>query len=310
MKLIVYTSILHADTTPLMLAEEHRDTEAALRESAVPFVLLRNGWYTEVYTWRLPATLARGVLAGAAGDGRISAAARADYARAAATMLTGEDHSGRIYELAGDASFTLADLAAVVREGSGKPMAYQDMSREAFRSTVVQAGPPETLATIVSDTDAGMARGAYSKTAARLPASSVTRLRRSGKRSRSSFARARDANWRALIILLGSERGASRARKRSKAPLVVRARRSSVFDERLERLAARTKCSRASAATSHMPGADLGPSSFAPGRFVNLAPELAGPLPFAETEFVQCLVKLSLQVGASINPVFDLSPVE
>jgi len=159
-KLIAYTSILHADTTPLMLAEEHRDTEAALRESGVPFVLLRNGWYTEVYTWRLPAALARGVLAGAAGDGRISSAARADYARAAATVLTGDAHVGRIYELAGDASFTLADLAAVVREASGKPMVYQDMSSEAFRSAAMKAGLPERVATILSDTDAGVAKGA------------------------------------------------------------------------------------------------------------------------------------------------------
>ena len=159
-KLIAYTSILHADTTPLMLAEEHRDAEAALRESGVPSVLLRNGWYTEVYTWRLPAALAHGVLAGAAGDGRISSAARADYARAAATVLTGDDHVGRIYELAGDASFTLAELAAVVREASGKPMVYQDMSPEAFRSAAIKAGLPEVVATIVSDTDAGVAKGA------------------------------------------------------------------------------------------------------------------------------------------------------
>jgi NAD(P)H dehydrogenase (quinone) len=48
--LIAYTSILHADTSPLLLAEEHRDTEAALAEAGVPFVLLRNGWYAEVYT--------------------------------------------------------------------------------------------------------------------------------------------------------------------------------------------------------------------------------------------------------------------
>lgn len=159
-KLIAYTSILRADTTPLMLAEEHRDTEAALRESGVPFVLLRNGWYTEVYTWRLPAALAQGVLAGAAGNGRISSAARADYARAAATVLTENDHAGRIYELAGDASFTLADLAAVVREASGKPLVYRDMSPEAFRSAALAAGLPEMVATIVSDTDAGVAKDA------------------------------------------------------------------------------------------------------------------------------------------------------
>jgi NAD(P)H dehydrogenase (quinone) len=158
--LIAYTSILHADTSPLFLAEEHRDTEAALAQAGVPFVLLRNGWYTEVYTWRLPLALKHGVLMGAAGDGRISSSARADYARAAATVLAGGDHAGRINELAGDASFTLAELVALVAEVSGKPIAYQNMTPEEFRSAVVQAGAPDMLARILSDTDTGVANGA------------------------------------------------------------------------------------------------------------------------------------------------------
>ena len=158
--LIAYTSILHADTSPLFLAEEHRDTEAALAEAGVPFVLLRNGWYTEVYTWRLPPALERGALIGAAGEGRISSAARADYAAAAATVLAGGDHAGHTYVLAGDASFTMAELAAVVSEALGKPFAYEDMTPEALKAAVTGAGVPELFATILSDTDAGAAKGA------------------------------------------------------------------------------------------------------------------------------------------------------
>lgn len=158
--LIAYTSILHADTSPLFLAEEHRDAEAALAESGVPFVLLRNGWYSEVYTWRLPLAFKHGVLMGAAAEGRISSAARADYARAAAMVLAGGDHAGRTYELAGDASFTLAELAAVVAEASGKPMTYQNMTPEAFRVEVLKSGAPEIVGKILSDTDAGVAKGA------------------------------------------------------------------------------------------------------------------------------------------------------
>jgi len=158
--LIAYTSILRADTSPLFLAEEHRDTESALADAGVPFVLLRNGWYTEVYTWRLPLALKHGVFRGAAGDGRISSAARADYARAAATVLAGGDHAGRTYELAGDASFTLAELVAVVAEASGKPMTYQNMTQEEFRTAALKAGLPEMVARILSDTDAGVAKGA------------------------------------------------------------------------------------------------------------------------------------------------------
>ena len=158
--LIAYTSILHADTSPLFLAEEHRDTEAALAESGVPFVLLRNGWYTEVYTWRLPLAFKQGALIGAAGDGRISSAARTDYARAAATVLAEGDHAGAVYELAGDSSFTLSELAAVVTEAAGKTIDYQNMAVEDFRDAVAKAGIPELFAKVLSDTDAGAARGA------------------------------------------------------------------------------------------------------------------------------------------------------
>ena len=158
--LIAYTSVLHADTSPLSLAEEHRDTEAALAGAGVPFVLLRNGWYTEVFTWRLPPALKHGVFMGAAGEGRISSAARADYARAAATVLAGGDHAGRTYELAGDASFTLAEVVAVAAEASGKPITYQNLTPEEFRSAAVKAGVPEMLATLLSDIDASVAKGA------------------------------------------------------------------------------------------------------------------------------------------------------
>ncbi|GBQ94472.1 NAD(P)-dependent oxidoreductase [Gluconacetobacter liquefaciens] len=157
---IAYTSILHADTSPLFLAEEHRDTESALKASGIPFVLLRNGWYTEVYTWRIAPALRHGVFLGASGAGRISSAARADYARAAAVVLASGDHTGRTYELAGDASYTLAEFVAAVAEASGKPLPYRNMDPDAYRTALLGVGVPELFATILSDTDAGVAKGA------------------------------------------------------------------------------------------------------------------------------------------------------
>ncbi len=158
--LIAYTSILHADRSPLFLAAEHRATEAALAEAGVPYTLLRNGFYTEVYTWRLPLALEHGTLVGAAGEGRISSAARADYARAAAIVLAAGDHAGRTYELAGDPAFTMAELAAVASETSGKTVTYRNVTAEDYRSGALKAGVPETFAKILSDTDAGAATGA------------------------------------------------------------------------------------------------------------------------------------------------------
>src|SRR5690606_33060569 len=119
-KWIVYTSLLHADTSTLSLAAEHVETEALLQASGIPYTILRNGWYTENYTGSIPGALQAGAFVGSAGDGKISSAARADYAEAAAVVLSSEGHIGKVYELAGDKAHTLQDLAAKIRNQQGK----------------------------------------------------------------------------------------------------------------------------------------------------------------------------------------------
>lgn len=158
-KLLAYTSVLHADTSPLGLAAEHRETEALLRASGLPVVLLRNGWYTENYAASIPAALAHGVLLGSADAGRIASAARADYAAAAAAVLTGADQGGRIYELAGDTSYTLSEFAAEVARQSGQAVAYQDLPEAAYEAALTGAGLPPGLAALLADSDTGASKG-------------------------------------------------------------------------------------------------------------------------------------------------------
>ena len=159
--LVAYTSVLQADRSPLGLAEDHRQTEALLAASGLPTVLLRNGWYTENYMASLPAALAHGAVLGAAGEGRIASAARADYAAAAAAvLLSKEDGAGRTHELAGDASYTLAELAAAVSRQAGREIAYKDLPPAAFEAALRDAGLPPPLAALLADSDAGAAKGA------------------------------------------------------------------------------------------------------------------------------------------------------
>jgi len=159
-ELIGYTSVLHADTTPLGLAAEHRETEAALRASAVPFVLLRNGWYTENYTRSLAPALEHGAILGSAGNGKIASAARADYAEAAAIVMTRDGQAGRVYELAGDTAYTLADLAAEVTRQSGKKVEYRNLSEPEYKEALIEVGLPEAVAELLSDSDTGASKGA------------------------------------------------------------------------------------------------------------------------------------------------------
>jgi NAD(P)H dehydrogenase (quinone) len=159
-ELLAYTSVLHADVSPLGLAVEHRETEAMLKASGLPFVLLRNGWYTENYLMSLAAALEHGAVIGSAGEGRISSAARADYAAAAVAVLTStQSVAGRTYELAGDSAYTLGELAAEISKQSGKAVVYQDLSEADYKAALIDIGLPEPVARLLSDSDVGASKG-------------------------------------------------------------------------------------------------------------------------------------------------------
>lgn len=157
-QLIAYTSILRAQTSPVLLAAEHKATEDLLTASGVPHALLRNGWYTENYLPGAGAAVAHGVLIGSAGEGVVSAAARADYAEAAAVVLT-RGEAGT-YELAGDTGFTLAELAAAVSDIAGKPVPFQNLPQADYAKALEGAGLPAPFAAILADSDARVAEGA------------------------------------------------------------------------------------------------------------------------------------------------------
>ncbi|EPK7283564.1 SDR family oxidoreductase [Citrobacter farmeri] len=158
-KFIAYTSLLHADRSPLGLHVEHIETEKMLADSGIAHALLRNGWYTENYLASVPPALEHGVFIGAAGEGRIASATRADYAAAAARVISTEGHAGKVYELAGDESWTLSQLAAELSKQSGKPVVYQNLSEADFAAALKGAGLPAGLADMLADSDTGASKG-------------------------------------------------------------------------------------------------------------------------------------------------------
>ncbi len=158
---LAYTSVLHADTSPLGLAEEHRQTEALIADSGLPHTLLRNGWYTENYTASIPPALQHGAFIGSAAQGPISSAARADYAEAAAIALLDEQAGERVvYELAGDAAYTLTDFAAELSRQTERQIPYVDLPPADYRGVLIGAGLPAPLAELLADSDAAAAGGA------------------------------------------------------------------------------------------------------------------------------------------------------
>lgn len=157
--LIAYTSLLKADTSGLSLAPEHLATENRLAESSIPTVVLRNGWYWENYLGALQQAADTGVLLGAAGEGKLAAASRADFAAAAVEVLLAADQGGKVYELGGDERLTYAELAAVFTQVSGKPVEYKNVSEDEYKGVLEGAGLPGFVAEMLSSADAGIARG-------------------------------------------------------------------------------------------------------------------------------------------------------
>lgn len=157
---IVYTSLLRADTSPMSLAPEHVQTETALKQSGVAHTILRNGWYTENYTASIPGAVQTGALVGSAGEGRISSATRDDLAEAAVVVLTGNGHDGKVYELAGDEAYTLADLAAEISRQTGKDILYRNLPQEEYAAVLKSVGLPEGFAGAVASFDVDASSGA------------------------------------------------------------------------------------------------------------------------------------------------------
>lgn len=152
-KWIVYTSLLHVNDTTLNLAGEHIETEKALKESGIEYTLLRNGWYSENYTVSVPGAIGGGAFLGSAANGKISSAARADYAEAAAIVIADENNKGKTYELAGDEFYTLSDLAAEISKQTGKDIPYNNLPEAEYANILKNIGLPEDFADALANWD-------------------------------------------------------------------------------------------------------------------------------------------------------------
>ncbi|MCW4384704.1 SDR family oxidoreductase [Salinibacterium sp. SYSU T00001] len=157
---IAYTSAPHADTTSLALAPEHKATEKVVRESGIPFALLRNNWYTENYVQVAEQAQYTGLIIASLGDGRIASASRRDYAEGAAVVLVGEGHEGAVYEFSGDVAWDYDELATVVSGIVGRDVTYKRVSSKEHRSILTKAGLDMGTAGFVVTLDTNTREGA------------------------------------------------------------------------------------------------------------------------------------------------------
>jgi NAD(P)H dehydrogenase (quinone) len=158
-KKIVYTSLLHTGNTTVSRAEEHLPSENAVIESGIPYTILRNGWYTENHTGSISGVLAAGAVFGSAENGKFSSAARADFAEAAVVVLTKTGHQGKIYELAGDEPYTLAEYAAEIARQTGKNIQYNNLPVGEYAKILESFGLPGFIAEAIASWDVSASKG-------------------------------------------------------------------------------------------------------------------------------------------------------
>lgn len=162
---LVYVSFIGAQDHPENpLTPEHKFTEDLLADAGIPeVVVLRNAYYHENLLGQLDQILESGVLVGASGGGVINAAARADLAEAAALALIGAAAPKAVapgaYDLVGQ-PLTKADMATQIAEGSGKPVAYRNVTLEEYRQGMVDAGMPPQRAGFYAEVEKATASGA------------------------------------------------------------------------------------------------------------------------------------------------------
>ncbi|MEV4425037.1 SDR family oxidoreductase [Streptomyces sp. R-07] len=159
---LAYTGVLGGPEADFTLADEHKATEELILASGLPYTFLRNGWYSENYTANLAPVLAHGAVVANAGEGRIASASRADYAAAAAAVLTGPaaEHLDKAYELSGDTAWSLAEYAAEVGALTGREITYSNVPAATHLEILTGAGVPPFFAEILVDVDRAVEHGA------------------------------------------------------------------------------------------------------------------------------------------------------
>jgi NAD(P)H dehydrogenase (quinone) len=167
---IAYTSAPKADTTDLALAPEHKATEELIRESGIPFALLRNNWYSENYFQVLEQAQYTGMVIASLGDGTVASASRRDFAEAAAVVLAGDGHDGKVYELSGDTAWGYDELTATLTEILGREVVYRRVSAKEHRKILTKAGVPMAQAAFIVTMDGNTKNGALAETTGELSA--------------------------------------------------------------------------------------------------------------------------------------------
>jgi uncharacterized protein YbjT (DUF2867 family) len=120
----------------------HEEVERYLEESGLAWTHLRPSQFMQVYLREAPSIAAKGLLQLPLDTVRLSPVDVDDIAQIAFALLTQGNHEGRAFEITGPQALSMAEVAAAISAGVGKPVQFQSISPEERRRAMVSAGLP------------------------------------------------------------------------------------------------------------------------------------------------------------------------
>jgi len=131
---ILYTSFIGIDdpANPAEVRHDHIETEALMRASGMGWTMLRDAHYADAMILMAgPNVMATGKWFSNTGDGREAMVWRDDCVACAVAVLTGTGHEGKTYNITGPDLQSFDEVAAILTEVTGVPIAHVKLDDEA-----------------------------------------------------------------------------------------------------------------------------------------------------------------------------------
>ena len=149
---LAYTSRSLKDRDRLAnpLMQRHFETEDAIKESGLSYVLFRNALYMDQVPFFAGQKVFETGIHLPAGSGRVAYALRDEQGEAIANALAcGGD--GGVYQLTGSEAWSFGDVAAALTDLSGKEVSYTSVERSEYEAQMKQRGMPEPFIAKMAD---------------------------------------------------------------------------------------------------------------------------------------------------------------
>ncbi|MFF0228014.1 NmrA family NAD(P)-binding protein [Streptomyces sp. NPDC004629] len=137
---LVLVSLADPERRPFGLEDVDLATEHIIRATGLPFTFMRNSVYMDELGPELGVAAKTGELVSATGNRPLNWVCRDDLATATATVLAGQGHEGRTYQLTNTELFTYDDLAALLSEVTGRTITHRLASAQETVQALTDGG--------------------------------------------------------------------------------------------------------------------------------------------------------------------------